>query len=113
MSDCIFCKIVSGEIPADKLYEDEHFVVFHDIAPAAEIHVLVIPKKHITSFFDLAPEDHDLMGQLTLSIPKIAGMLGLEEGFKTLINTGHGGGQKVFHLHYHILGGRQLKRTIG
>ncbi len=110
MSDCIFCKIISGEIPCKKVYENEHIFAFHDIKPAANTHVLVIPKKHIASLNDLDQDDEELMGKLMLSIPKVAKQLGLK-GFKTFINTGKEGGQVVFHTHAHILGG-QMKFNL-
>ena len=108
MSDCIFCKIINREIPCNKIYEDEDFLAFHDIFPKADTHVLLIPKKHIASFKELEVEDEVLMGKLTLLLPKIAAMLNLADGFRTIINTGKGGRQEVFHIHYHILAGSKL-----
>ena len=108
MSDCLFCKIIQGKIPATKLYEDGNILAFHDISPKAETHILVIPKKHITSLDHLDVKDQEIIGELTLMLPKIAKMSGLENGFRTIINTGEGGRQEVFHLHYHILGGSKL-----
>ncbi|MGQ4001448.1 histidine triad nucleotide-binding protein [Francisellaceae bacterium CB299] len=105
MSDCIFCKIIAGEIPCKKVYEDESVLAFHDINPAADTHILVIPKKHIASLNELEQDDEELMGKFMLSIPKVAKQLGLK-GFKTVINTGKEGGQMVFHIHAHILGGK-------
>ena len=105
MTDCIFCKIIAGELPCNKVYEDENVLAFHDINPIADVHVLVIPKKHIPTLNDLTIADEELMGKFTLSIPKVAKQLGLK-GFKTLINTGKEGGQVVFHIHAHILGGK-------
>ena len=105
MSDCIFCKIIAGEIPCKKVYEDESVLAFHDINPAADTHILVIPKKHIASLNELEHDDEELMGKFMLSIPKVAKQLGLK-GFKTVINTGKEGGQMVFHIHAHILGGK-------
>ncbi|MDF2690147.1 MAG: family hydrolase [Gammaproteobacteria bacterium] len=104
-NDCIFCKIVSGDIPSKKVYEDELFIGFHDIHPKAKTHVLLIPKQHINSLADLSSQDADLIGKLTLLLPRLAKELGLHDGFRTVINTGPGGGQEVPHLHYHILGG--------
>ncbi|WP_116963886.1 histidine triad nucleotide-binding protein [Fastidiosibacter lacustris] len=109
MSDCIFCKIIKGDIPANKVYEDQDMVAFHDAFPAAETHVLVVPKKHIDSLNHLQEEDAELIAKISLAIPKLAETLGLE-GYKTLVNTGKAGGQSVFHLHYHILGGKFLKK---
>jgi histidine triad (HIT) family protein len=108
MSNCIFCKIITGDIPCQKVYEDENVLAFHDINQAAETHVLVIPKKHIASLSELTVVDEELMGKFMLSIPMIAKQLGLK-GFKTVINTGKEGGQIVFHIHAHILGGK-MKR---
>lgn len=108
MTDCIFCKIVNGELPCNKVYEDKDFIAFHDLYPKADTHVLVIPKKHIHSLKEAHSEDEALIGQLTLLLPKLAEMLNLHKGFRTVVNTGKGGGQEVFHLHYHILGGDHL-----
>lgn len=107
MSDCLFCKIIAGDIPSNKVYEDDDFLAFHDIAPKADTHLLVIPKKHIVNLDDLSPADQELMGKLLLTIPKIAKQEGLE-GYRTITNTGAKGGQEVFHMHFHILGGNQL-----
>lgn len=104
MSECIFCKIAQGKLPCDKVYEDEHIIAFKDLYPKAPVHVLVIPKTHVVNFLDLNESHQALMGHLTCKLPEIAGSLGLDEGFKTQINTGKKGGQEVFHLHYHILG---------
>ncbi|GAB4223407.1 MAG: histidine triad nucleotide-binding protein [Francisella sp.] len=105
MGSCIFCKIINGEIPSKKVYEDEDVFAFYDIHPAADTHILVIPKKHINSLNDIAEQDKDIMGKFMLSIPKVAKLVDLK-GFKTVINTGKEGGQTVFHLHAHILGGK-------
>ena len=103
-NDCIFCKIVAGELPATKVYEDEEILAFNDIHPKASTHLLVIPKKHIANLNELTTQDHDLMARLMLSLPKIAQQQGLE-GFRVIVNNGPGSGQIVFHLHFHILGG--------
>jgi len=108
MSSCVFCKIIAGELPAKKIFEDDNLLAFHDVQPAAETHALVIPKIHIESLSSLHREHHVLAANITLAVPKIANILGLSQGFKTVINTGEAGGQKVFHLHYHILGGKHL-----
>ena len=105
MSDCIFCRILAGEIPSQRVYEDEDMVAFHDIHPKAPVHVLVIPRKHIHSLAEAGEDDGALLGRVTLALPRIAKSLGLSQGFRTIVNTGSGGGQEVFHLHYHILGG--------
>ncbi len=106
MHDCIFCKIIAGEIPAKMVYEDEQLVAFHDIAPKASTHVLVVPRQHYASLNDFQNEDADLLAHMMLTLPKIAKTLGLDTGFRTIINTGVGGGQEVFHLHVHLLGGQ-------
>ena len=105
MSDCIFCKIVVGEIPSRKIYEDDDMLAFHDIQPAAPIHFLVIPKKHIASLGDAAEADAALLGKLLVVAARLARENGCEQGFRTIINTGRVGGQEVPHLHIHILGG--------
>ncbi|WP_281646079.1 histidine triad nucleotide-binding protein [Parendozoicomonas sp. Alg238-R29] len=108
MTDCIFCKIQQGDIPADIVYEDEHCLAFRDIQPKAPIHLLVIPRKHVENLDDLVESDKDLVSHMMLTIPKIARQQGLKEGYRTVANTGTGGGQEVFHLHFHILGGGVL-----
>lgn len=108
--DCLFCKIINNDIPSKKVYEDEHVLAFHDINPIAPVHVLIIPKKHISSVLDVKEEDKELIGHLHLSIQKVAQEMGLtESGFRVVTNTGQHGQQTVFHLHYHIIGGRQLE----
>lgn len=107
MSDCIFCKIAAGEIPARKVYEDDDMIAFHDIAPKAATHLLLIPKRHIVNLNDLQPSDANLISKLMLSVAKIASQQQLP-GYRTITNTGAEGGQEVFHLHFHILGGQQL-----
>ena len=106
MSDTIFGKIASGEIPAEFIYEDEHCVAIHDINPQAPVHVLVIPRKAIVKLSDAEPEDQALLGHLMLAVGKIATQLGVSEGFRLIVNNGEGGGQTVFHLHLHILAGK-------
>ena len=105
---CIFCNIIQGNISVIKIFEDNNLLAFHDIEPIAEKHALVIPKIHITGLDNLKLKDNLLITHITLTIPKIANILGLNNGFKTIINTGKEGGQKIFHLHYHICGGRSL-----
>ncbi|UOO82503.1 histidine triad nucleotide-binding protein [Uruburuella testudinis] len=104
MSDCIFCKIADKQIPAAVVYEDGDMLCFKDIQPAAPVHLLLIPKKHIDSLAHVQAEDGGLMAKMMLKVPEIAEANGLTHGFKTQINTGKGGGQEVFHLHIHILG---------
>ncbi|MDF2925524.1 MAG: hydrolase [Paenibacillaceae bacterium] len=107
--DCIFCKIVEGQIPSKKVYENEHVVAFHDIEPAAPVHVLIIPKKHIPTANDVAPEDLHLIGEIHQAAQIIANELGVaESGFRLVNNCGSNGGQVVYHIHYHLLGGEKL-----
>lgn len=109
MNDCIFCKIAAGAIPSKKAYEDDRVLAFHDISPQAPVHVLVIPKKHLTSMMNLTPEDDMLLGHMFRTAQKLAEELGVaQEGFRLVFNTGVNGGQTVPHLHMHLLGGREL-----
>jgi histidine triad (HIT) family protein len=104
-SDCIFCKIAAGQIPSRKVYEDDEVYAFHDINPAAPVHFMIIPKEHIASLADAEAQHEGLLGRILLLAPKLATEQGLTDGFRTIINTGRGGGQEVFHLHVHIIGG--------
>lgn len=104
MSQCIFCKIVAGEIPATKIYEDDDVIAFNDIRPVAPVHFMIVPKKHIESLLLAEAEDQALLGKIMLLVPKLAREAGLGAGFKTSINTGKAGGQEVFHLHVHVHG---------
>ena len=108
MSDCLFCKIAAGEIPADIVYQDDQVLVFKDINPKADVHLLVIPREHVASLADIAEEHDQLMAYMMRLLPRLAREQGLEHGFRTIINTGRGGGQEVFHLHMHLLGGATL-----
>ena len=109
--DCIFCKIVAGEIPCNKIYEDDDVLAFHDINPIARVHFLLIPKRHIESLAHCTEADAAILSKITLLAPKLAKEQGLD-GFRTMINTGKSGGQEVFHLHYHVFGGdAQLPKT--
>lgn len=105
MTDCLFCKIRDGEIPADIIYKDADVIAFRDIHPKAPVHFLVIPRRHIANLFDVTPDDEGLMGRIQLVIPTIAREQGLDSGFRTVLNTGPGGHQEVYHMHYHVLGG--------
>ena len=105
MSDCIFCKIVRGELPCRQAYEDEDLLVFHDIHPMARVHLLIIPRLHVESLAHCGPEHEKILSKMLLLAPKLAREHGLESGFRTLINTGRGGGQEVFHIHIHVFGG--------
>ena len=108
MSDCLFCKIAAGEIPADIVFEDERVVVFRDIYPKADVHLLVIPREHIASLNELEPAHDALLAHMMRLLPKLAKEQGLDTGFRTIVNTGAGGGQEIFHLHIHLLGGGRL-----
>lgn len=108
MADCLFCKIIRGEIPTKKVYEDEHVFVFEDINPQAPTHVLIIPKKHIVGLKEAKAEDAEILGYCQLTAAKIARQRGIESGYRTVYNVGPGAGQSVFHLHLHLLGGRNL-----
>lgn len=115
MSDeCLFCKIIAGEIPSNKVYSDDDVYAFHDIYPAAPTHILIIPKKHLCNTTAATEEDQSLMGKLLLKANEIAREQGLAEaGYRYVINTGEDGGQTVDHLHLHILGGRALSWPPG
>lgn len=108
MNDCLFCKIIAGEIPSTKVFEDDALFVFKDIKPKADVHLLVIPKQHIARLDELTTAHQTLIAQLFLSLPQLARSQGLNDGFRTIINTGPGGGQEVDHLHIHLLGGANL-----
>lgn len=114
MSDCIFCKIVAGELPTDKVFENEDVLAFRDIRPQAPVHVLLIPKKHIASAHDIQPEDAELVGKLHIAAKEVADELGVaKNGYRLVTNIGFHGQQTVPHLHYHLLGGRQLQWPPG
>lgn len=108
MSDTIFGKILAGEIPAERLYEDEHCIVINDIAPQAPVHALVIPRRPIPRLVDAEAEDQALLGHLMLVAGKVAEQLGVKDAFRLIVNNGEGAGQTVFHLHLHIIGGREF-----
>ena len=103
--NCLFCKIADGRIPARKAYEDDEVVVFHDIAPWAPVHVLIVPKEHIASHADVTEAQAPLLGRMLALAPKLMRELGVVNGFRTVINTGRDGGQEVQHLHVHVMGG--------
>ena len=112
MSDCLFCKIARGEIPCRKVYEDDEVVAFHDINPAAQVHFMLVPKLHLASLMEAEESHAALLGRMLLLAPRLAREQGLENGFRTVINTGKGGGQEVFHLHIHIIGGGNIPPMV-
>ncbi|MDD6190142.1 MAG: histidine triad nucleotide-binding protein [Firmicutes bacterium] len=108
MKDCLFCKIIDGEIPSGKVYEDDKILVFHDVNPQAPVHVLIIPKKHIASMNDISEEDKDVIAYIMLKVKDIAAELGLSNGYRLVNNCGEDGLQTVEHLHFHLLGKRKM-----
>lgn len=106
--DCIFCKIVAGDIPSTKVYEDELVLAFRDINPEAPVHILVIPKEHIDSADKICKENSNVVAHIFECIPKIASAEGLGNGYRIITNIGDDGGQSVHHMHFHILGGKKL-----
>lgn len=105
MSDCLFCKIVRGEIPCKKVYEDDDIFAFHDINPLTPVHFMVIPKQHIASLADADASHAAVLGKLFAKLGELAKSQGLSDGFRTIINTGRVGRQEVYHLHVHVVGG--------
>jgi len=112
MGDCIFCKIARGEIPCRKVYEDDEVLAFHDINPVAPVHFMLVPKLHLASLAEADEAHAALLGRMLLLAPELAKEQGLENGFRTVINTGKGGGQEVFHLHIHIIGGGNIPPMV-
>ncbi len=109
MNECLFCNMVSGAIPCDKVYENEYVLAFRDIDPKAPTHILIIPKKHIKTLNEINKNDQDLLGELLLTAKKIAKDEGIDtSGYRTVFNCNSDGGQTVFHIHMHLLGGRQM-----
>jgi len=114
MQDCIFCRIAAKEIPAQAVYEDDIVMAFPDIKPMAPVHVLIIPKKHISSLLDITSEDVPVIEHAVKAAQQIAKSMGLaEKGFRIVVNTGNDGGQTVHHLHWHVLGGRPMSWPPG
>lgn len=111
--DCIFCKIIAGEIPSKKAYEDEYMLAFHDIAPQAPVHILVIPKEHIPSVDGVSSENSAVVAKIFETIPKIAAEAGLTNGYRVITNCGDDACQTVKHLHFHIMGGKKLPENMG
>ncbi len=113
MEECLFCKIIKGEIPSNKVYEDEEILAFFDIHPVTPIHILVIPKKHITSLAHLEKEDEKIIGKIYGVINKIAQEKGFKkEGYRVIVNCGENGGQEIGHLHFHVLAGKKLGAIV-
>ncbi len=112
MENCIFCKIVAGDIPSHKVYEDDKILAFRDIAPMAPVHILVIPKVHISSVADITEENSGLVAHMLAAIARIAAREGLEGGYRVVSNCGPDAGQTVPHLHFHILGGKKLNTDM-
>lgn len=113
MEDCLFCKMIKGEVPCNKVYEDEEILAFYDINPAAPIHILVIPKKHISSLAHLEKEDEAIVGKIYGVINQIAEENGFkQDGYRVIVNCGKNGGQEIMHLHFHILAGKELGEKI-
>ncbi len=113
MSDCLFCKVIAGQIPSKKVYEDDKVFAFEDINPQAPTHVLLIPKKHIVGLKEATPEDAEILGYLQLVAAKLGRERKIEDGYRTIYNVGPRSGQSVFHLHLHLIGGRDLKWPPG
>ena len=114
MENCIFCKIIAGEIPSEILYRDELVSAFRDIHPVAPVHILVVPNRHIASNNDVIPEDEPVLGRLFSAARLLAEREGIaESGYRLIINTGPHGGQEVFHLHLHLIGGQRMKHPMG
>ena len=112
MSDCLFCKIARGEIPCRKVYEDDEVLAFHDIKPVAPVHFMLVPKLHLATLADAGDEHAALLGRMMLLAPRLAREQGLDTGFRTVINTGKGGGQEIFHLHIHVIGGGNIPPMV-
>lgn len=114
MNDCLFCKIAAGKIPANIAIETEELVAFHDIHPQAPVHVLIIPKRHISTINDCEEQDDGLLGRMILQAKALAAQMGFDEaGYRLVFNVNPGGGQEIYHIHLHLLGGRQMKWPPG
>ena len=113
MTDCLFCKIVKGEIPSDRVHEDDDVIAFRDIAPKAPTHILVIPRRHIPDAHALTDADGDILSRLFAAARRVADEAGLENGYRVVTNIGPESGQTVFHLHFHVLGGRPMSWPPG
>ena len=103
--DCVFCKLVTGKVPCRKVFEDDELLAFHDIAPSAPVHILVIPKEHVSTMYELEGRHAALFGRMLVAAPQLMRQLGVMNGFRTLLNTGEDGRQEVQHVHMHVMGG--------
>ena len=112
MENCIFCKIIAGEIPSNKVYEDDDMLVFRDINPQAKVHCLCVPKSHFATLSEMNEQQAEIVKKCLVKIPGIAAELGLSDGYRLIINQGKDAGQTVFHLHIHILGGQDLGEKL-
>jgi histidine triad (HIT) family protein len=108
LTDCLFCKIVNKELPSEIVYEDDDVLAFRDIKPQAPVHILIIPKRHIETLADLTEDDEDIIGHAMFVASRLARDLGIDKGFRVVVNCGKEAGQSVFHIHMHLLGGRSL-----
>lgn len=113
MADCLFCRIIRGEVPSKKVHEDDHVFAFEDIHPQGPTHILVVPKKHIAGLKEATAEDSTLIGLCHLAAARIARQRSIEDGYRTVLNVGPRAGQSVFHLHVHLIGGRTLSWPPG
>lgn len=112
MENCIFCKIIAGEIPSNKVYEDEDMLIFRDINPQAKVHCLCVPKSHFATLAEMDEMQAELVKKCLVKIPSVAKELGLENGYRLIVNQGKDAGQTVFHLHIHILGGQDMGEKL-
>ena len=110
--DCLFCKIIAGKIPSAKVYKNDYVYAFRDIQPQAPVHVLIVPKEHISSIDEVTPANSDIMRHVAEAIPEVAKALGLENGYRVITNVGEDGCQSVRHLHFHLLGGAKLPERM-
>jgi histidine triad (HIT) family protein len=109
MEDCLFCKIVNKDVPAELIFEDDRIIAFNDINPQAPVHILIIPKEHFASLNDVPEEKKDLLSHILLRARQIAQNIGIQEnGYRIVLNTARDSGQEVFHIHFHLLGGRRM-----
>ena len=112
--DCLFCKIADGSIPSDKMFEDDEFIAFRDINPQSRVHILVVPKRHIAKLSDCSQSDREMLSGLLLTANKVARDEGIDQsGYRVVINSGSDGGQVIFHIHLHLMGGERLDGKMG